>query len=300
MNQPHHARLNLSAGVASVCVAITLIAVKLWGLAMTGALSLAATLVDNALDLLVSAGALLAIIYAARPPDDDHHFGHTSAEDLAALFQALVVLISAVAIAVLALVRLGAQTHEPLRAEGAGVAAMIVSVILTGALVIWQRYVARRTGNRVVAADSLHYLSDLLPALGALAALAISAWWNVGEADSLIALAAAGWLAWNGGRIGLAAWHALMDRSAPADVLQRIAAITDEWPGLRGWHDLRTRTAGSRLFISLHVEIDGSLTLDEAHAIGDGLEHALRDAFPDAWVIIHTDPVAPVPNLGQA
>lgn len=288
-----HARLNLSAGVASVSVALMLIALKLWGLAMTGALSMAASLVDNALDLLVSAGALAAIVYAARPADEDHAFGHTSAEDLAALFQSLMVMGSAAVIATFAVLRLLDENPAGLQAEGAGIVVMVLSILLTGALVLWQRHVAARTGNRVVAADSLHYLSDLMPAIGTLVALWVSARWGVGQVDSLVALAAAIWLAWNGGKIGLGAWHALMDRSASEEVLARIGAIADAWPGVRGWHDLRTRTAGSRLFISMHVEIMGALSLNEAHAIADGLEHALRDAFPDAWVIIHTDPVGP-------
>ena len=286
-----HARLNLSAGVASVGVATLLIALKLWGLAMTGALSIAASLADNALDLLVSAGALVAIIYAARPEDEDHAFGHSSAEDLAALFQALMVIGSAAVIATLAVLRLLDDTPARLQAEGAGIVVMVLSILLTGALILWQRHVAARTGNRVVAADSLHYLSDLMPAIGTLVALWVSARWGVGQVDSLVALVAALWLAWNGGKIGLGAWHALMDRSATPEVLARIGAIANDWPGLHGWHDLRTRTAGSRLFVSMHVEIDGALSLHKAHAIADGLECALRDAFPGAWVIIHTDPV---------
>ena len=288
-----HARLNLSAGIASVSVALVLIGLKLWGLAMTGALSLAASLVDNALDLLVSMGALVAIVYAARPADEDHAFGHTSAEDLAALFQSLVVIASAAVIASFAVLRLLDENPAGLQAEGVGIVVMVLSILLTGALVLWQRHVAHRTGNRVVAADSLHYLSDLMPAIGTLIALGVSAQWGIGQVDSVVALAAAVWLAWNGGKIGLGAWHALMDRSAPPEVLERIGAVAGSWPGARGWHDLRTRTAGSRLFISMHVEIEGQLSLNEAHAIADGLEHALRDAFPDAWVIIHTDPVGP-------
>jgi len=288
-----HARLNLSAGIASVSVASMLIALKLWGLAMTGALSMAASLVDNMLDLLVSAGALLAIVYAARPADEDHAFGHTSAEDLAALFQSLVVMASAGVIAAFAVMRLLDDSPAGLQAEGVGMVVMVLSILLTGGLVLWQRHVAHQTGNRVVAADSLHYLSDLIPAIGTLVALGVSAQWGIGQVDSVVALAAAVWLAWNGGKIGVSAWHALMDRSAPDDVLARIGSVADGWPGLRGWHDLRTRTAGSRLFISMHVEIEGQLSLNEAHAITDGLEHALRNAFPDAWVIIHTDPVGP-------
>lgn len=286
-------RLNLSAGVASVVVALALIALKLWALAATGALSVAASLVDNALDLLMSLGALAAIAYAARPADDDHAFGHSSAEDLAALTQAAVVLVSACAIAVLAILRLTATEAPVIMAEGAGVIAMLASVVLTGALVLWQRHVAKRTGNRVVAADSLHYLSDLLPTIGVLVALVASSVWGATRIDAVVALAAALWLARTGVGIGAGAWDALMDHAAPPQVLARIRNLADGWPGLAGWHDLKTRTAGSRLFVSLHVEINGQLTLNEAHAIADGLEHALEAALPGAEVVIHTDPVGP-------
>lgn len=286
-------RLNLSAAVASVSVALTLIALKLWALLATGALSIAASLADNLLDLVMSAGALAAIAYAARPADQDHTFGHTSAEDLAALLQSIIVLVSAGLIGTLAVRRLLAPEPPVLAAEGTGMALMLVSLALTAALVLWLRFVARRTGNRVVAADSLHYLSDLLPTCGVLVALVASARWGVAHVDTVVALLAAAWLAVAGFRIGRGAWDALMDRAAEPAVIARIVEIVGAWPGLAGWHDLKTRTAGSRLFISLHVEIDGRITLNEAHAIADGLEHALEAAFPDAEVIIHTDPVGP-------
>jgi len=204
-----------------------------------------------------------------------------------------VVLVSACAIAVLAILRLTATEAPVIMAEGAGVIAMLASVVLTGALVLWQRHVARRTGNRVVAADSLHYLSDLLPTVGVLIALVASSIWGATRIDAVVALAAALWLARTGVGIGRGAWDALMDHAAPPHVLAQIRAVADTWPGLAGWHDLKTRTAGSRLFVSLHVELDGRLTLNEAHAIADGLEHALEAALPGAEVIIHTDPVGP-------
>lgn len=288
-----HRRLNLSAGIASVTVALALIGLKLWALAVTGALSVAASLVDNALDLLMSLGALVAIAYAARPADRDHAYGHTSAEDLAALMQAAVVLVSAGLIGVLALGRLAAPQPPVLQAETAGIVAMLASVLLTGGLVLWQRHVARRTGNRVVAADSLHYLSDLVPTLGVLAALVASSLWGVTRLDAAVALVAALWLAWTGIGVGRGAWDALMDHAAPEPVLARIRAEADGWPGVLAWHDLKTRTAGSRLFIALHVELDGRQSLNAAHAVADGLEHALQAEFPGAEVIIHLDPVGP-------
>lgn len=285
--------LNLSAGIASVVVALALITLKLWALAATGALSVAASLTDNALDLLMSVAALAAIAYAARPADEDHTFGHSSAEDLAALMQASVVMVSALAIGVLAVSRLMAPEAAPLSAEREGIVAMLVAMALTGALVLWQRYVAGRTGSRVVAADSLHYLADLIPTAGVLLALVASSRWGLGRIDSLVALFGALWLARMGLRIGRGAWNALMDHAADAETLARIQAMADDWPGVLAWHDLRTRTAGSRLFISLHVELEGAQTLNAAHAIADGLERALIAALPGADVIIHTDPVGP-------
>ncbi|QYK40798.1 MAG: cation diffusion facilitator family transporter [Paracoccaceae bacterium] len=282
-------RLNLSAGAASLSVALVLVMLKLWALSQTGALSIAASLADSAMDLMVSLGAMAAILYAAKPADDDHAFGHTSAEDLAALGQAAFVLASAGIIAWAGIARLLADEPVRLSAEGPGIAVMVVSVLLTLALVLWQGHVARRTGNRVVAADRLHYLGDLLPNAGAILSLAASAWFGLSSVDAVVAVGAAGMLAVGALRIGKAAWDALMDRAADPKVVEGIGAIARTWPGVRGFHDLKTRTAGSRIFVNLHIELDGELTLREAHGIGAGLRRAILEAYPQTDVIIHKD-----------
>ena len=282
-------RLNLSAGLASVSVAAVLVGVKLWALGQTGSLSVAASLADSAMDLMVSLGAMAAILYAAKPADEDHAFGHSSVEDLSALAQAVFVLISAGVIGWAAIARLLSPAPVVLQSEGPGMVAMAVSVALTLGLVLWQGRVARITGNRVVAADRLHYLGDLLPNLGALLSLAVSAWFGVSSVDSVVALGAAGMLAVGALRIGSGAWDALMDRRADPEVIAGIAAIARDWPGLHGFHDLKTRTAGSRVFVNLHIELDGDLPLREAHDIGAALRRAIIEAYPQADVIIHKD-----------
>lgn len=281
-------KLNLSAGFASVGVAAVLVALKLWALWATGALSIAASLADSAMDLFVSAAGLAAIIYAARPADDDHTFGHSSIEDLVSLGQAIFVAASGGLILWVSVERLMAPA-VPLAAEGAGIAVMAVSAGLTAALVLWQRRVARLTGNKVVAADMLHYVGDLLPTLGAILALGLSARFGWSQADSVIAILAALLMLRGALQIGLASWHALMDRAAPADVVQGIAEIAALWPGVRGFHDLRTRTAGARIFVQLHIELDGEQSLDAAHAIARSLKRAIREAYPQTDVIIHMD-----------
>lgn len=287
MSAPDRHRLNLSAGIASVSVALFLVSLKLWAVLSTGALSIAASLADSALDLLASTAGLIGILYAARPPDEDHSFGHTSVEDLVALGQAMLVTGSALVIGWNAVTRLAEP--RPLNSETVGLFVMGVSIAVTIALVLWQNHVARRTGSRIVAADQLHYLTDLLPNIGAIAALVASARYGVLWLDPVVALLACAVLLLGARRIGFSAWNALMDRRADPALVARIEGIVTSYPGVKGHHDLRTRTAGARVFIQVHVELDGSQTLNEAHEISAGLKRELLAEVPNADVIIHKD-----------
>ena len=284
-------RLNLSAGVLSVTVALVLVVAKLWALGQTGSLAIAATLADSAMDLMMSLGGLAAIAYAAKPADDDHNFGHTSAEDLAALGQSIFILISASIIAVAAVLRLLDDDVTLPEKESSGMAVALFAIIVTLGLVAWQRRVARITGNKVVKADSLHYLGDLIPNVGAIIALFASSRFGLGYVDSVVALGAAAMLAVGAARIGKTAWDALMDRQANPDMIAAIEAIANGFPGLHGYHDLKTRVAGSRVFVNIHIELDGSQTLNEAHEIGAALRRTVIAAYPRADVLIHKDPV---------
>lgn len=282
-------RLNTLAGLASVGVAACLVAAKGWALARTDSLAIAASLIDSVMDLVVSATGLVGIIYAAKPPDDEHAFGHTSIEDLIALGQAILVAASAITIGWQAFARLPASA--PLRAETAGLAVMGLSLVMTLGLVIWQSRVAARTGSRIVLADRLHYLSDLLPAAGAMFALYASLYHGITWLDPVIALVACGVLLFGAWSIGRAAWDALMDRRADHTQIARIEKIITGYPGVCGFHDLKTRTAGSRVFVQVHLEINGDLSLHEAHMVGANVKRAILAEMPEADVLIHKDPV---------
>jgi len=288
--------LNLSAGLASVLVASTLVALKLWAFGETQALSVAASLADSSMDLMVSLGGLAAIWYAARPADEDHRYGHNSAEDLAALGQSLFILAVAAVIAWGSVQRLLSDEAEVISSEGRGMVVMGISILLTLALIVWQRRVAARTGNKVVKADSLHYLGDLLPNIGAILALWASARFGINQVDSVVALGAALILAVGAVRIFKSAWDALMDRVADPEMVAGIEAIISDWPQVHGYHDLKTRVSGSKVFVNVHIELDGSQRLEEAHAIGAALRRAILRAFPDTEVMIHKDPVGVTPH----
>jgi len=289
-------RMNISAGLASATVALILVGLKLWAFGETGALSIAASLADSAMDLMVSLGGLAAIAYAARPADDDHTYGHTSAEDLAALGQSLFILVSAGVIGWAAIARLLDDAPAELAHEGRGILVMTISIALTAGLVLWQRHVARTTGNRVVKADSLHYLGDLLPNVGAILSLWASAAFGLGHVDSVVGLGAGVMLAVGAIRIFKGAWDALMDRAAPDEVVAKVAGIVAGFPGIDAYHDLKTRMAGSKTFITVHIEQDGRKTLQETHAVAASLRRALLRAIPGSDVMIHQDPTGEKPH----
>ena len=289
LEQAEQRSLNKKAGIASVGVAGILVLAKLWAFAATGSLAIAASAADSALDLLVSATAFMAILYAARPPDADHAFGHSSAEDLAALAQAVAIAVAGIAIGLAAVNRVTSGAATGLRAEGAGLVVMGLSVVLTLALVLFQRRVARRTGNRIVAADSLHYLGDLIPNLGAIVSLIAARYFGLVIVDTLVAILAAALMIVGALRIGKQAIDSLMDRKAPDSVEEIIVGLTREHPGVRDFHDLKTRMAGSQVFIVLHIELDGDQTLREAHDVGADLRRRIIAACPNADVTIHKD-----------
>ena len=288
-DQANSNRMNLTAALASVGVAAALVGLKLWALGETGALSVAASLADSAMDLMVSLGAMAAIWYAARPADEDHAFGHTSAEDLAALGQASFILVSAGVIATAAVLRLLSPVPATIMAETRGMVVMGCSILLTLGLVLWQGRVAKRTGSKVVAADRLHYLGDLLPNIGAILSLWAARQYGLASIDAVVALGAAMMLALGALRIGKSAFDALMDRRADPAVIDGIANIARNWPGVRGFHDLKTRTAGSRIFVHIHIELDGDQPLRTAHDIGASLRRAILAAYPQSDVIVHKD-----------
>ncbi|MEQ8747113.1 cation diffusion facilitator family transporter [Pyruvatibacter sp.] len=282
------ATLMKRATYASVAVALVLISMKAWAVWITGSMSLLATFLDSVLDGAASLVNLVAVRVALTPADRQHRFGHGKAEALAGLGQAALIGASALFLTVESISRL--LDPAPVERSFAGISIIVISLGFTLALVTYQRYVQRLTGSLAIAADSLHYASDVLLNIGVIAALIIAGVWGISWADPLIALALAAW-------IGHAAWEIvsrstseLMDRELPHEDRLRIEEIALAHPQVHTIHDLRTRTAGRTVFIQFHLEIPGDMPLRRAHAIADEVEMAIASDFPDAEILIHQDP----------
>jgi ferrous-iron efflux pump FieF len=281
-------RLKRRAAIASVAVATTLICAKAVAYFATGSMSLLSTLVDSLLDLAASIINLIAIRHATQPADREHRFGHGKAEPLAGLGQSAFITGSAVFLLVQAVERLVKQ--QAITNEAVGIAVMVLSMVLTLTLVLFQRSVIRRTGSLAIGADSLHYTSDLMVNLGVIGALLVATHFGWALADPLFAIGVAVYIVFSAWRIFSASFNLLMDRELPEADRQKIRKIAIAHPAVINMHDLRTRSSGTQTFIQLHLELDGNMTLIDAHTIADSVMRELERAFPDAEVLIHEDP----------
>jgi ferrous-iron efflux pump FieF len=247
------------------------------------------TLIDSLLDVVTSLLNLLAVRQALVPADREHRFGHGKAEPLAGLAQAAFITGSAVLLLLQAVRRLHAP--QPIGGMDVGIGVMVFSIVLTFALVTYQRHVVRATGSVAIGADRLHYAGDVLLNCSVIAALILSGWFGFAYADPIFGIAVGLYILISALRIGRQSLDLLMDRELPDEQRATIRSIALHHPEVKSVHDLRTRSSGLDIFVQLHLEMDPEMTLRRAHEVSDAVEHDIMAAFPNAEVIIHQDPL---------
>ncbi|MDT7690379.1 MAG: ferrous-iron efflux pump FieF [Acidobacteriota bacterium] len=284
------ARLKSSAARLSILAAAFLIVLKTATGLMTGSISVWASLLDSTMDIFASAINYFAVRTAARPPDEDHRYGHGKAESLAGLFQSFVITVSGLYLIREAVRRL--VSPHPTSLEWVGIGTMAVAGAVSVALVARMRSVARKTDSPALAADAVHYATDVYTNGAAFVALLIVALTGWTPADPLISLAISGFILYSAFEVARDAVDVLMDRKLPGEVDETVAAVVARFrdDGVLGFHDLRTRRSGSLKFIDLHIEVEREQSLLDAHDVTERIIRAIQTAIPRSRVEIHTDP----------
>ena len=282
------ASLTTRAALASMSVALILMALKGWAAWQSDSTAMLASLTDTALDLFASLISLIGIRVAAVPPDDDHRFGHGKAEALAAMVQVAVVSFSALAIGWHAFAQLG--TRQPLDGAAMGIGVSLFAIVITLLLVAYQRRVVARTGSVAVHTDQLHYASDLLLNLSVIAALVLDRYVGLTGADAAFGLAIAGWLLFSAGRAGRQGIGQLMDKEWPQERRNRLLAAARRVPGGETLHDLRTRTSGAMDFAQFHLCVPDETSVADSHLLMDRVEEEILRDLPGVDMLIHIDP----------
>ena len=285
------AGLKNSAARLSILAATFLFLIKTGTGWLTGSIAVWASLLDSAMDIFASTINYYAVRAAARPPDEDHAYGHGKAESLAGLFQALIITISGLFLIREAIRRL--IFPQPTRSETIGVATMLVTLVVSAALVARLRRVARATDSPALSADAAHFASDVYTTAGVLVALLLIYFTNWQIVDPLISIAISIYILASAVSVGHDSIDVLMDRRLPFEVDGQIAEIVGRYraEGVLGFHDLRTRRSGSQKFIDLHLEVKRDKSLEDAHATSVLVLRAIEAEIPRAKVQIHTDPV---------
>lgn len=298
---PHHVtdrrgRYMRAAAAASVALGLALTLAKGGVWYLTGSVTMLASLADSVLDLSAALITFLGVRTALMPPDAEHRFGHGKAEGLAALAQGAIMLGSAAFLLLQSAGRI--VTPRPVEMAWSAIAVSLLAIGLTFALLVFQRFVIRRTGSLAIRADSLHYGGDFLLNLAAIAGIALAAYGGFPRADGLFGAGISVFIAVQAWRVGRSAVDMLMDRELSGEARETIFNIALGNRQVRGLHDLKTRGAGLRDFIQLHLEVDPHLSLKQAHLVALEVEAALSEAFPDAEIIIYVDPAGfEKPNL---
>ncbi|MEE8393080.1 MAG: cation diffusion facilitator family transporter [Rhodospirillales bacterium] len=283
------ARLMRLATYGAVSVAAILIVAKFGAWLATESVSLLSTLIDSLLDVGASLVNLFAVRRALQPADIDHRFGHGKAEPLAGLAQSAFICGSALFLVIESADRF-IHPRTVVNTD-TGYLVMVFSIVLTVSLVAFQRHVVKKTGSLAISADSLHYQTDVMINLSVVVSLWLAGDKGIYFADPLFAIVIAAYLVWGALKIGGQSLNLLMDRELPIEDRRRIREIALAHWKVLDMHDMRTRSSGTKMFIQLHLEMDGDMTLNESHEVTEDVMHEIERAFPNADIIIHEDPL---------
>jgi cation diffusion facilitator family transporter len=280
-----------TAALWSILVGLLVLGLKLFAAWWTDSVALFSDALESTVNVAAAAVLWVALRVAARPADQNHPFGHAKAEHFSAGIEGTLVVVAAVAIAWRAVERFGAQPRLP--ELGLGLAVGAGATALNLALALYLERAGRRLRSPALLADALHVRSDVYTSLGVFAGFGLAwatGWWTL---DALVALAVALHILWAGVRAMRESIGGLMDEGLAREELLAIEhVLAEEGPPVVEHHDLRTRKAGWRTFVELHLVVDGHTTVQASHTICDRLEARIESLVPDAAVTIHVEPEA--------
>lgn len=281
-------RITLTIATVTVAVAALLILVKTAAWLVSGSVSLLASLADSALDLAISTVTWFAVRYAAKPPDDEHRFGHGKAEAFAGLFQAGAVALSTVVIVFEAMHQLASP--EPVRAGFVAIGAMVFSLVMTAGLVVAQTWAIRQTGSLATSGERTHYLADFLSNVAVIAGIVAATVFGLAFVDALIGLGVAVLLAHGAFRIAISAADQLMDHEADAPTRAAILAAIGSDPGILGITNLRSRLSGPLMHVEADLLVASAVPLIDAHLMTEAATARIAARLPGADIRLRVVP----------
>ena len=270
-------------------IVIVLIGLKMAVGVITGSVSIWAQAADSSLDLFAAVITFVTVGFSAKSADEEHPFGHGKVEDIAAGIQAVLLLGAAGSITFAAIHRIISGATVELTEAGIGVMlfSMIVSILLSRHLF----RVARTTGSVALEANAHNITGDIYSTAGVMAGLVAIRFTRLNIIDPILALIVALLILSMAYHVGRTAFGGLVDVRLPkAEEDEIISCIKEHTSQLAGFHEVRTRKAGSQRFIDLHLMLPKNASVDETHRMCDHLEEDMKNRLPNSNVTIHVEP----------
>jgi cation diffusion facilitator family transporter len=274
----------------SIFAAIATIALKLGAYRLTGSVGLLSDAIESGVNLVAALIALWALTYAAKPADAEHAFGHSKAEYFSSAAEGALIMLAAVSIAIEAWGRL--LHPEPLTQIGLGLGLSLLATAINGIVALVLLKAGRRLRSITLRADAHHLFTDVWTSGGVVLGILLVQVTGALVLDPIVALVVAANIVWAGLRLLRETGAGLLDTALPEDERQAIALILSEYQrqGIQ-FHALRTRIAGSRRFISFHVLVPGSWTVQQGHELCEEIELAIERVLPGSHVLTHLEPL---------
>ncbi len=274
----------------SIAAALATMALKAVAYWLTGSVGLLSDALESLVNLAGALMALAMLTVAARPPDEDHAYGHGKAEYFSAGVEGTLILVAAASIAVAAVERL--LHPRPLERVGLGLAVSVVASLVNLGVALVLLRAAKSHRSATLQANAHHLLTDVWTSAGVLVgvgAVALTGWQRL---DPIVALAVAANIVFTGGRIVLDSVAGLMDAALPASDIEVLRKLLDGYAsdGIE-YHALRTRQAGARRFVSVHVLVPPEWTVQQGHELLERIEADIRRALPPVTVFTHLEPL---------
>jgi cation diffusion facilitator family transporter len=274
----------------SIAAALATILLKGWAWWLTGSVGLLSDALESFVNLAGAMMALAMLSLAATPPDENHAHGHGKAEYFSSAFEGFLILLAAIGITYAAIERL--LNPQPLEAVGIGLAVSVVASLINLATSQILLGVGRKYKSITLEADAHHLRADVWTSAGVI--LGVGLVWATGWLwlDPVIAVLVAMNIVWTGWQLLRRSAAGLMDASVSAEDLKAIEDVLDGYrrQGL-AFHALRTRQAGARAFVSLHVLVPGAWTVQQGHDWSERIEADIQQALPHTVLITHLEPL---------
>jgi cation diffusion facilitator family transporter len=274
----------------SIAAAIATIALKVAAWWLTGSVGLLSDALESVVNLVAAVIALVALTIAAKPADEEHAHGHDKAEYFSSGTEGVLIIVAALGIMVTAVDRLLHPRALERLGIGLAVSTFAGLVNLVVALVLLRA--GKRARSITLEADGQHLLTDVFTTVGVLGGVGMVAVTGKQWLDPVIAIAVALWIVRNGVVIVGRTMQGLLDHAVSREERAKIEAILDEYRAAGvTWHALRTRIAGARVFVTVHVLVPGEWSVQKGHDLCERIEARIRSLFATVTVMTHLEPV---------